>query len=124
SVSRSAPSAVPTGGPASGAPVTATALPSSAPLSAGTLSVSPATVPLSPLLGGTLTLTASGGPVSWSISEPASLLGKLIVVPESGALSAGGSATVTITVAGLVSLDTQLTVQPGGHQVTVLLGLG
>jgi len=79
---------------------------------------------LSPLLGGTLTLTASGGPASWSISEPASLLGKLIVTPLSGTLSAGGSATVTITVTGLLSLDTQLTVQPGGQLVTVLLGLG
>ena len=84
-----------------------------APLSAGTLSVSPTTVLLSPLLGGSLTLTASGGPVSWSISEPASLLGELTVSPASGTLSAGGSVTVAITVSGLVSLDTQLTVQPG-----------
>jgi RNA polymerase sigma factor (sigma-70 family) len=93
-------------------------------LSTGTLSVSPTTVLLGPLLGGTLTLTASGGPVSWSISEPASLLGKLTVTPLSGTLSTGGSATVTITVTGLLSLDTQLTVQPGGQLVTVLLGLG
>jgi RNA polymerase sigma factor (sigma-70 family) len=94
------------------------------PLSAGTLSVSPTTVLLSPLLGGSLTLTASGGPVSWSISEPASLLGELTVAPASGTLSAGGSVTVAITVSGLVSLDTQLTVQPGGQAVTVVLGLG
>ena len=78
--------------------------------------MSPTTVLLSPLLGGSLTLTASGGPVSWSISEPASLLGELTVSPASGTLSAGGSATVTITVSGLVSLDTQLTVQPGGKR--------
>ncbi|MDX6419784.1 MAG: hypothetical protein QOG28_4404, partial [Trebonia sp.] len=87
-------------------------------------SVSPTTVLLSPLLGGTLTLTASGGPVSWSIAEPASLLGELIVAPGSGTLSAGGSVTVAITVSGLLSLDTKLTVQPGGQAVTVLLGLG
>jgi hypothetical protein len=86
--------------------------------------VSPTTVLLSPLLGGSLTLTASGGPVSWSISEPASLLGKLIVAPASGTLSAGSSVTVAVTVSGLVSLDTQLTVQPGGQAVTVVLGLG
>jgi hypothetical protein len=86
--------------------------------------VSPTTVLLSPLLGGSLTLTASGGPVSWSISEPASLLGELIVSPLSGTLSAGGSVTVTITMAQLISLDTQLRVQPGGQVVTVLLGLG
>jgi len=91
--------------------------------SAATLSVAPTTVLLSPLLGGSLTLTASGGPVSWSISEPASLLGELIVTPVSGTLSAGGSVTVTITVSGLASLDTRLTVQPGDHGVTVVLGL-
>ncbi|MGH3261761.1 MAG: hypothetical protein ACRDNS_07180 [Trebonia sp.] len=90
----------------------------------GTLTVSPTTVLLSPLLGGTLTLRANGGPVSWSISEPASLLGELTVTPQSGNLSAGASVTVTISVSGLASLDTRLTVQPGGHAVTVLLGLG
>jgi RNA polymerase sigma factor (sigma-70 family) len=115
--------------PGSGAPATATAAAASATpagglLSAGTLSVAPTTVLLTPLLGGSLTLTASGGPVSWSISEPASLLGELIVAPESGTLSAGSSVTVSITVSGLVSLDTQLTVQPGGQAVTVVLGLG
>jgi hypothetical protein len=92
--------------------------------SAGTLAVSPTTVLLSPLLGGSLTLTASGGPVSWSVSEPASLLGELAVSPASGTLSAGRDAIVTITASGLVSLDTQLTVEPGGQRVTVVLGLG
>ena len=115
--------------PGSGARATATAVtpaatPSGGLLSAGTLSVSPTTVLLSPLLGGSLTLTANGGPVSWSISEPASLLGELVVAPASGTLSAGSSVTVSITVSSLVSLDTQLTVQPGGQAVTVVLGLG
>ncbi len=103
------------------APATTTAL---APLGRGTLTVSPSTVLLSPVLGGSLTLTASGGPVGWTITEPASLIGKLTVSPASGILDAGDSATVTITVYGLVTLDTQLTVNPGGQQVTVLLGLG
>jgi RNA polymerase sigma factor (sigma-70 family) len=102
-------------------PATTTAV---ATLRAGTLTVSPKTVLLSPLLGGSLTLTASGGPVGWTISEPASLIGKLTVSPASGILSAGDSATVTITVTGLVTLDAQLTVNPGGQQVTVLLGYG
>jgi hypothetical protein len=31
---------------------------------------------------------------------------------------------VTITVTGLASLDADLTVSPGGEQVTVLLGVG
>jgi RNA polymerase sigma factor (sigma-70 family) len=103
--------------------VSPTTLSSGSP-SAGTVTVSPTTVLLSPLLGGTLTLSASGGPVSWSISEPASLLGKLTVNPSLGTLSAGGTVTVTMTVVGLTSLDTQLTVQPGGQPVTLLLGPG
>jgi RNA polymerase sigma factor (sigma-70 family) len=111
--------------PATGAPViTVTGTPSTATPSPGTISVSPTTVLLAPLLGGSLTLTANGGPVSWSISEPASLLGELIVSPLSGTLGAGESVTVTITVAGLLSLDTQLQVKPGGQPVTVVLGLG
>jgi RNA polymerase sigma factor (sigma-70 family) len=117
--------AVPTAASLPGAPATETAgTAPGAPPSPGTLSVSPASVLLGPLPGGTLTLTADGGPVSWSISEPAGLLGKLVVTPASGTLSAGSSVTVAITETDLVSLDTQLTVQPGGQVVTVLLHLG
>jgi hypothetical protein len=116
-------------GPVPGTPATAAGTPTAVTpatglLAAGTLSVSPTTVLLAPLLGGSLTLTARGGPVSWSISEPASLLGELVVSPLSGTLSAGASVTVKITVGALVSLDTQLKVRPGGQPVTVLLGLG
>jgi RNA polymerase sigma factor (sigma-70 family) len=116
------PARAPTSAPTV-APTAAVSASGSSP-SAGTLAVSPTTVLLSPLLGGSLTLTASGGPVSWSVSEPASLLGELAVSPASGTLSAGRDATVTITASGLVSLDTQLTVEPGGQLVTVVLGLG
>lgn len=91
---------------------------------AGTLAVSPGTVVLTPLLGSSLTLTAEGGPVSWSISEPGSLVGKLIVSPSSGTLAAGQTGTVSISVSGLASLDTTLIVNPGGHPVTVVLGVG
>jgi hypothetical protein len=105
------------------APATATTT-TLATLGRGTLTVSPKTVLLSPVLGGSLTLTASGGPVGWTITEPASLIGRLTVSLTSGTLYAGESATVTITVHGLVTLDTQLIVNPGGQQVTVLLGLG
>jgi RNA polymerase sigma factor (sigma-70 family) len=135
--SSAAPSSAPATGPASTAPSTAptsaaptTAAPSPSPTSAptstapGTLSVSPTSVVLTPLLGSTLTLTAENGPVSWSISEPASLLGELNVSPSSGTLAAGQSVTVSISVSGLASLDTTLTVNPGGQAVTVLLGLG
>jgi RNA polymerase sigma factor (sigma-70 family) len=125
-------SATPTGGvsssspaapPASSSPPPSSSPPGQAP-AAGTLSVSPGTVVLTPLLGSSITLTAEGGPVSWSVSEPASLLGELIVSPSSGTLAAGQSATVSISVSGLASLDTTLTVNPGGHPVTVVLGVG
>ena len=77
---------------------------------------------LTPLLGGTITLTASGGTVNWSISEPSSLLGQLTVSPSSGTLADGHSVQVTVWTS-LLSLDSQLTVSPGGQQVTVLVGL-
>jgi RNA polymerase sigma factor (sigma-70 family) len=90
----------------------------------GTLSVTPTTIVLSPLLGGSLTVTASGGPVTWSITEPSSLIGKLTVSPSSGTLAAGQSATVALSVSGLASVDSQLTVNPGGIGVTVVIGVG
>jgi hypothetical protein len=80
-------------------------------------------VVLSVLFGTNVTITAVGGPVSWSISEQSSLIGRLNVTPASGRLQAGQTATVTITVSGLASLDTVLTVNPGGHTITVVLGL-
>jgi RNA polymerase sigma factor (sigma-70 family) len=95
----------------------------SAPLT-GALDLSTATVELTLLGQGTLTLTATGGPVSWSISEPSSLLGSLTVSPSSGTLAAGAHVTVRISVTGLASLDTTLTVSPGGQAVAVVLGLG
>lgn len=85
--------------------------------------MSPATVVLSLLGPSQLTIHAQGGPVSWSISEPSSLLGKVNFAPASGTLQAGQSAVVNITVAGLASLDSVLTVNPGGLNVTIVLGV-
>ena len=93
------------------------------PAAAGTLTVSPATVVLSALGTGSLRLTATGGPVSWSISAPASLLGKVTVTPSAGTLAAGASATVAISDSSLLSLDAHLTVDPGGQQVTAVLAV-
>jgi hypothetical protein len=127
-VSSSSPSAAPSSSSPAAPPASSSPPPSSssppAQAPAGTLSVSPGTVVLTPLLGSSITLTAEGGPVSWSVSEPASLLGELIVSPSSGTLAAGQSTTVSISVSGLASLDTTLTVNPGGHPVTVVLGVG
>jgi RNA polymerase sigma factor (sigma-70 family) len=118
------PSSSPAAPPASSSPPPSSSSPPVQAPAAGTLSVSPGTVVLTPLLGSSITLTAEGGPVSWSVSEPASLLGELIVSPSSGTLAAGQSTTVSISVSGLASLDTTLTVNPGGHPVTVVLGVG
>ncbi|MGH3192315.1 MAG: hypothetical protein ACRDOL_34720 [Streptosporangiaceae bacterium] len=85
--------------------------------------MSPTTVLLSPLLGGSITISASGGPVNWSVAESGSLVGKLTIAPSSGSLASGGSTSVSVSASGLASLDSQITVNPGGHQVTVLLGV-
>jgi RNA polymerase sigma factor (sigma-70 family) len=81
--------------PSSPAPSSSSAPP---PPRAGTLSVAPLTIVLSPLGGGSLTLTASGGPVNWSITESPGLIGELTVTPVSGRLQAGQSATVGLRV--------------------------
>jgi hypothetical protein len=101
--------------------------------------VAPRTIVLSPLLGATLTLTASGGPVTWSITESAGLIGELSVAPSSGRLLAGQSATVTLGVssaaavllpqaalgnAAAVCVGCQLTVNPGGIKVLVVIDVG
>jgi hypothetical protein len=93
----------------------------SPPPSPGTLSVSPGSVTLAGV-GSTasVTLTASGGTVSYSIDNPAA--GDLAVSPSSGSLSAGQSVTVSVTVvsdAGLAS-ETDLTANPGGLTIAAL----
>jgi RNA polymerase sigma factor (sigma-70 family) len=92
------------------------------PALAGSLSVSPSSVSLTALVGGTLTLTANGGPVSWSIAQPTSLLGLLTVTPSSGTLAAGQSVTVHLSVSLLSALTTTLTVSPGSQIVNLLIG--
>jgi RNA polymerase sigma factor (sigma-70 family) len=117
----SGPTATPSPSPASASP--SVSVSASAPLTEA-LGLSTTTVELTLLGHGTLTLTASGGPVAWSVSEPSSLLGELTVSPSAGTLAAGDSVTVRISVTGLASLDTTLTVNPGGQTVAVVLGLG
>jgi RNA polymerase sigma factor (sigma-70 family) len=113
-------------GPASSAPASSSS--SSAPASSpapvvpGTLTVSLSRLVLVAVNGhgvGTFTLTAKGGPVSYSISAAAGLS----ISPASGSLSAGANATITVTSSSLISLNEQLTVNPGGYTVTVVLNL-
>jgi RNA polymerase sigma factor (sigma-70 family) len=93
----------------------------------GTVTVSPGTLDLAAVNGtatGNLTITAHGGPVSFSIAIGSALAGRLTAAPSSGALTSGQSVTVTVTSTSLLGLNGQLTVNPGGESVTVLLTVG
>jgi hypothetical protein len=105
--------------------------------------VTPRTIVVSAGAGGSLTLTASGGPVQWSVTEATGLVGELTVTPSSGRLLAGRSTTVSLGVSstlgaaltaraaggpqapswGKVCVGCQLTVNPGGIKVTVVLDI-
>jgi len=99
----------------------ASAITSTAPVT-GTLSVSPATLDVVPPADGTITLTASGGPVDWSVSEPPGLTKKVIVSPMSGTVAAGANATVTVTVVGPGKMHVHLVFSPGDTTITVVIG--
>jgi RNA polymerase sigma factor (sigma-70 family) len=104
--------------PASSAPVSS----SPAPVVQGTLAVSVSQLVLVAVSGhgvGTFTLTAQGGPVSYSISAAPNLS----VSPASGSLASGASATITVTSSSLITLNEQLTINPGGRTVTVVLNI-
>jgi RNA polymerase sigma factor (sigma-70 family) len=88
----------------------------------GMLSVTPTTLDVVPPVTGTITLTASGGPVDWSVSEPSGLTKKVVVSPMSGTLAAGATTTVTVTIQGPGKPHVHLVFSPGGTQVTVVVG--
>ena len=95
------------------------------PPSPGTLTVSSGSVTLSQGAGGpytgSFTITAQGGAVSYSITDPAPA-GDLAVSPSAGTLPAGQSVTVFVTVISDVGLasETDLTASPGGLLVAIL----
>jgi hypothetical protein len=103
-----------------GGSTSASASPSDAP-GAGTLSVRPATLTVAPPASGSITLTASGGTVNWSISEPPGLQAKVVVAPMSGTLAAGQTTTVSVTAQGPGKPRVHLTFFPGGAVVTVVI---
>ena len=100
--------------------------PSSA--STGTLAVSTGQLHLVSVNGtatARFTLTAQGGPVSrYSVTVGSTLAGHITVAPSSGSLASGASVTIIVTSTSLVALDGQLTVNPGGQAITVVLSLG
>jgi RNA polymerase sigma factor (sigma-70 family) len=89
---------------------------------AGTLHVSPTTLIVTPPGSGTITLSASGGPVDWAIREPPGLTKKVVVSPMSGTLAAGGTTTVSVSVRGPGKPHVHLVVNPGDMTVTVVVG--
>jgi RNA polymerase sigma factor (sigma-70 family) len=89
---------------------------------AGTLTVSPAELDIPSPGSGSITLTAAGGPVSWSVSEPPGLEKKVAIAPMSGTVAAGQTATLTVTVDGPGKPHVHLTFTPGGAVVTVVVG--
>jgi RNA polymerase sigma factor (sigma-70 family) len=117
----SSPGAV---GPA--APGGSSTSPASSAPAAGALAVSTGQIRLVTVNGtatSTFTITAQGGPVSYSISVGSALLGSIGVSPASGTLAAGASATITVTAKSLVAVAGQLTVDPGGHAITVVVSV-
>jgi RNA polymerase sigma factor (sigma-70 family) len=110
-------------------PVPVSANSSSAPSSPnpGTLTSSTGRLDMVSVKGtaiGRFTLTAKGGPVAaYSITAGSALAGHISVSPSSGSLAAGASVTVTVTSTSLVALSGQLTVNPGGLTITVVLSI-
>jgi RNA polymerase sigma factor (sigma-70 family) len=123
-------------------PTTAPAVPPSSPIatvsptpnvSPGTLQLSSDTVkvpagnptPYLPPFTGTFTLTAVGGPVTYSISVPSSEQAYLTLTPSHGTLQAGQQQTVTVTVLPAPSPAPRppyvntVTVNPGSVLVTI-----
>jgi len=68
-----------------------------------------------------VTVTASGGAVNWSVSEPPGLEKKVVVAPMSGTLAAGQTATLSVTVPGQGKPRVHLTFSPSGATVTVVI---
>ena len=58
---------------------------------------------------------------AYPITAGSSLAGHIGVSPATGSLAAGASVTITVTSTSLVALNGQLTVNPGGHSITVVL---
>src|SRR5205807_413155 len=83
-----------------------------------TLSVSPSSITVAPPFDSTITVTAHGGPVTWSVSVPSAAAGQISVSPASGALSAGQSVTVSVSARNANNFRTVLTFSPDGHHGT------
>ncbi len=91
---------------------------------AGTLQVSPDTLDITAPGTASVTLTASGGEVSWSVSVPPGKTKKddIVVTPTSGTLEDGDTVTVSVTVNSSTKPKVRLTFSPGGEIVKITVG--
>ena len=100
---------------------TGTVTPTAKP-AAGTLAVSPSGGALGVPPGGTtISLTAQGGPVTWS-STVSSGRGTVHLSPSGGTIDAGSTVTVTVTATSSAS-GRQVTITPGGTVFTIFFAL-
>jgi len=120
--------APPSAGPSLSASATPSATPSSSPspsVSPGTLQLSATTIKLPSVapFTGTVTLTAVGGPVMYSIVIPSTEQPYLTLTPASGTLKPGQHQIITITVTPTVSpkplFSNTATVNPGATVITI-----
>ncbi|MGD0241791.1 MAG: sigma-70 family RNA polymerase sigma factor [Streptosporangiaceae bacterium] len=122
---RATPSSLAPSPSAAGTRVSASASPSAqaSDTAAGTLTVGPAELDITSPGSGTITLTASGGPVSWSVSAPAGKTKKddVVITPTSGTLPAGDTIVVTVTVDSATKPRVKLTFSPGLETVKVVV---
>jgi RNA polymerase sigma factor (sigma-70 family) len=100
------------------------AKPSKAAPASGAISLSTSSITVGTLFGSSVTLTAEGGPVTWSVAIPSAAAGQLAVSPTSGTLSAGQSVSIAVAAKNANNYRTTLTFSPGGHAVAVTVGLG
>ncbi len=120
----STPAPTPTTASPTAVPVVVTASPSPG-LSPGTLQESPSIVNLpspSPVFA-TFTLTAEGGPVTYTISAPGESY--VIVTPASGTLQPGEQVQVSVSVSATATSPANfptLNVEPGNIVVTIYYG--
>jgi RNA polymerase sigma factor (sigma-70 family) len=110
------------GSTATAAPPAASPTPApTRPPAPGTLIVTPSGGPLEISQGGaSITLTATGGPVNWSIAVSGDRSQHVHVSPSSGTLASGASVPVTITV-DHTATGGSLTVSPGGTVFTIVI---
>lgn len=90
----------------------------------GAVTVSPSSLAVAAPFSSAFTITAKGAAVHWTASLPGSVASQLSLSRSSGTLAAGQSVTVSVKPTTAANFMTTITVGPGGHAITVTVGLG